>query len=169
VQVKGNRAAGELRVPHHERTRRYHEQERSHAETRVHKASKTGQSRLGRIAGGIRRRRPVRLVPVPVPVSTRVIVIGRCGGDGARQVERGASKRVMNFDIHVRVRRLWWRATERPDDGLHSVRRGLHRESEMRQSEKNRILGASKRIPVLPGKKILTGQVNAICGLSPVT
>ena len=57
VHFKGSRATRELRVPHHERARRYHEQERSHAETRVHKASKTGHDRLGRITGTIGRRR----------------------------------------------------------------------------------------------------------------
>ena len=74
-----------------------------------------------------RRVSPVRDVPRlwsgDRATGRKRLVLGH--GGGARQVEHTSSVQVMDRDMRVLVRRLWWRAAERPDDILHSVRRSL--------------------------------------------
>lgn len=109
----------------------------------------------------------------------RTLVFARLGGgrdrrsrviglySGARQVERGTSERVVDCEVCVRVRRLWRRATECPDDVLYAVWRSLRSEEMKRSEVRNRTLGRPNATPLNNDK--LTGRVNAICRCSPVT
>ena len=97
----------------------------------MHKARKAAAAAAdsGRTIRRPRRRvSPVRDVPRlgggDRATSRKRFVVGR--GGGARQVEHANSVQVMDRDMRVLIRRLWWRAAERPDNILHSVRRSLH-------------------------------------------
>ena len=128
VQLERPSASRHLCIPRHERARGQHEQEARRTEYAVHEAAR-GTACAFNLAF-------VLVLALVLVFGFGCVVVYRrwgrrergrfCGGiRDARQVERSAADLMMYREGSVFIRRCRRRTTERPDDILHPVRRGL--------------------------------------------